>query len=103
MKPVFLILLLSFLLVGCASSYSREDPETGSPTGALLRGDLTTDEYLDSLTEANEASRLGQQFEVNREPTRAFNTRTSRIEYVPEGNDRRWNEEKQRWEFTPVE
>jgi len=103
MKAVFLILALSFLIAGCASNYSREDPDTGSPTSALLRGDLTTDEYLEALTEANEASRMGQQFEMNREPTRAFNTRTNRIEYVPEGTDQRWNEDKQRWEFTPIE
>lgn len=89
-------------MAGCAS-YSSEEPETGSPTGALLRGDLQSDEYLDAITEANEADRLGQQFEINREPTRAYNTRTERIEYVPEGTDQRWNEEKQRWEFTPVQ
>jgi hypothetical protein len=101
MKGVLLTLFAGLLLTGCAT-YDREDPETGSPTGALLRGELASDEYIEALEEANEASRAGQQFEINREPTRAFNTRTEQVEYVPEGTDQRWNEEKQRWEFTPI-
>jgi hypothetical protein len=97
------IVLCLVFLAGCGTPYNPEDPESGSPTGALIRGELEADEYVDALTDANEATRRGQQFEFNREPTRAFNTKTQRIEYVPEGTDQRWNEKNQRWEFTPIE
>lgn len=103
MKTVAVSLLLSLFLVGCATAdYSEEKPKSGSPTGALLRGELEADDYLEAITEANKESRAFEQFEMNREPTRAFNTRTQRFQYVPDGTDQEWNEETQRWEFTPA-
>ncbi len=101
-----MLLLASLLLTACASSV---DPETGettararTPTGGLLRGELSPDEYFGAITKANEKDREEQQFLLNREPTRAYNIKTGRIEYVPEGTTQKWNEEHQRWEFTPI-
>lgn len=106
MKLVAVSLFLSclgILFLGCGSyEFSRENPETGSPTEALLTGKLMADEYLDAVKEANEESRKVQQFEVNKEPNRAFNTVAKRFEYVPEGTTQKWNENTQRWEFTPI-
>jgi hypothetical protein len=101
----FMLLLASLLLTACASSV---DPETGeatqarSPAGGLLSGELSPDEYFGAITKANERDREEQQFMLNREPTRAYNIKTGRIEYVPEGTVQKWNEEYQRWEFTPI-
>ena len=104
MKTVAVSLLLSLFLLGCATAeYSEENPKSGSPTAALLRGELQADEYLDAITEANKESRIAEQFEMNKEPTRAFNTRTQRFEYVPDGMVQKWNEKTQRWEFTPID
>ncbi|HSH09276.1 MAG TPA: hypothetical protein VK995_02740 [Oceanipulchritudo sp.] len=103
MKTILLLLATMFVLAGCASQASNEEaPKRMSPTGALMRGELTTEEYLVALKDANEETRKNEQFEVNKEPTRAYNTKTDRIEYVPEGTIQKWNESTQRWEFTPV-
>ena len=40
---------------------------------------------------------------MDKEPTRAYNTKTGSIEYVPEGTVQKWNEENQRWEFSPID
>jgi hypothetical protein len=104
MKAVFVSLLFSLLLVGCASPESGDEaPKRSSPTGALLRGEIEADEYLEAVTEANKESRAAEQFEMDKEPTRAYNTKTQRIEYVPEGTSQSWNEKTQRWEFTPID
>ena len=87
---------LVLFLGGCATGGD-------SPTTALVRGEITADEYLDAIEEANEEERANAQFEFNKEPTRAYNTKTGRFEYVPEGTSQSWNEDTQRWEFTPVE
>lgn len=104
MKAVIILLGLSVFLAGCASSTPEEGAaRSGSPTGALLRGELQADEYLGAVTEANKKARADEQFELNKEPTRAFNTKTQRIEYVPEGTTQKWSEKNQRWEFTPID
>ena len=102
-----ILILASLLLTACASSV---DPETGettrkaaTPTGGFLRGELSADEYFGAIKEANERDRKEEQFLMNREPTRAYNTKTGRIEYVPEGTVQKWNEANQRWEFTPID
>lgn len=87
---------LVLFLGGCATGGD-------SPTTALVRGEITADEYLDAIKEANEEDRANAQFEFNKEPTRAYNTKTRQFEYVPEDTTQSWNEETQRWEFTPVE
>lgn len=89
------------LLAGCATGDSESSLSNESPTAALLRGDIAPDEYFASVRAANERARANEQFEVNREPTRAFNTVTGRVEYVPEGTAQSWNPATQRWEFTP--
>lgn len=86
---------LGLFLTGCATS--------DSPTTALVRGEITADEYLSAIREANEEDRTAEQHALDKEPVRAFNTRTGRVEYVPEGTVQKWNEETQRWEFTPVD
>lgn len=103
MKSSFAILTLCFL-TGCASQeFNRENPDTGSPTGALLRGDISSEEYLKAIADANAANRSEELFLLNKEPTRAYNTKTKRIEYLPEGTSQKWNETTQRWEFTPID
>ncbi len=101
-----ILIIIPLLLTACASSV---DPQTGerrastTPTGGLLRGELSPDEYFDAITEANERDRQTEQLLLNKEPTRAYNTKTGRIEYVPEGTVQKWNEAYQRWEFTPID
>lgn len=103
MKTILLLVATALVLAGCANKApDSEAPQRMSPTGALVRGELTPEQYLEALKNANEETRKNEQFEVNKEPTRAYNTKTGRIEYVPEGSIQRWNEETQRWEFTPV-
>ena len=105
MKLVPASCLFALILAGCNSPAPTPE-ETGpsrSPTSALIRGELTADEYLSAITKANKADRANDQFELNKEPTRAFNTKTQRFEYVPEGTTQKWNEETQRWEFTPID
>lgn len=97
-------LILAIAITGCSTQeFTREDPKTGSPTGALLRGDLTSEEYLKAIADANAANRSEELFLLNKEPTRAYNTKTQKIEYLPEGTSQKWNEAKQRWEFTPID
>ena len=92
-KSILLLAASVLVLTGCASKSSdSEGTRRASPTAALLRGELTTEQYLEAVKDANEE-----------EPTRAYNTRTGRFEYVPEGTIQKWNEETQRWEFTPIE
>ena len=100
-----ILILVSLLLTACASSVDTESGEprrSSTPTGGLLRGELSADEYFGAITKANERDRQEQQFLMDREPTRAYNTKTGRIEYVPEGTVQKWNEDNQRWEFTPI-
>lgn len=102
MKTSIWLLLVSFL-TGCASNEGvisqglRE-----SPTGKLVRGEIHPDQYLSEVEKANENANAQAQFEMDREPTRAFNTKTKRFEYVPKDTQQYWSEENQRWEFTPV-
>lgn len=101
---LFLILTSLSFLAGCASQeFNRENADTGSPTGALLRGDISSEQYLEAIADANAATRSEELFLLNKEPTRAYNTKTKRIEYLPEGTTQKWNETTQRWEFTPID
>lgn len=104
MKWILPVIAMTALLAGCATS-QPEDAfiETKSPTGKLVRGELTPEQYLAAITAANKEARSNEQFELNKEPTRAFNTKTGRIEYVSEGSVQKWNEQAQRWEFTPID
>lgn len=97
---ILVVSLGSLLLAGC-SSFS--DIETRSPTLALLRGDITPDQYDDALTAANERVAAEEEFERNKVPTRAYNTKTGKFEFVPEDTQQQWNPETERWEFTPRE
>ncbi len=105
MKGKFLAVWLCLVMAGCAGPEPGEAAARrgGSPTGALLRGEIAPGEYLQALREANLQALADEQFEVNKEPTRAYNTRTGRVEYVPAGTVQKWNPETQRWEFTPRE
>ena len=101
-----ILISVSLLLTACATSVDSETGEprrSSSPTGGLLRGELSPDEYFGAIAKANERDREEQQFLMNKEPTRAYNTKTGRIEYVPEGTVQKWSEENQRWEFTPID
>jgi hypothetical protein len=96
-------LLAALLLAGCASSEAPEGESRAlTPTGALVRGELSADQYLGAIKEANVEAREADQFEFNREPTRAYNTKSGKFEYVPDGATQKWNEATQRWEFTPL-
>jgi len=105
MKLACVFLMSLVLLVGCNSPapMPEESGPPRSPTGALIRGELSADEYLAAITKANREDRANEQFELNKEPTRAFNVKTQRFEFVPEGTVQKWNEKTQRWEFTPIE
>ena len=104
MKAVLILLVLPLLFIGCTSPNPEEGTaRSSSPTGALLRGELQADEYLGAVTEANKQARADEQFEMDKEPTRAFNTKSQKIEYVPEGTSQKWSEANQRWEFTPID
>ena len=94
-----LLLGLGLMLGGCASDRVAE----ASPTVRLLRGELSPDQYAGAITAANEQSNAQAQFEVNKPPTRAYNTVTGKYEYVPEDTQQRWSDANQRWEFTPVD
>ena len=96
-KLSLLFLLPALLLLAACSS----DPSI-SPTGALISGNLKSDEYLGAVKKANEATNEQELFEANRVPTRAYNTNTGKFEYVPEDTEQFWNEKTKRWEFTPV-
>jgi len=86
-------------LTGC-SHY--QDVSDSSPTTALLSGKITSKEYFKSVEQANLAQQEQEQFEFNREPTRAYNTKTGKFEFVPKDSQQKWNENTKRWEFTPV-
>lgn len=91
------------LLAGCASGEGPFAGGSRSPTGALLRGEIAPDQYFSEVRRANVETREQEQFEVNKDPTRAYNIRTGRVEYVPEDTQQFWNPDRQRWEFVPVE
>lgn len=82
-------------LSGCANY------EADSPTVRLFRGEIHADEYRDAVAHTNERQRAQEAFETNRVPTRAYNTRTGRFEFVPQDTVQAWNPDTQRWEFTP--
>jgi hypothetical protein len=94
---------LLFLTACATRERTPNSPRADSPTTALIRGEITADEYLSAIREANEKDRANEAFELNKEPTRAYNTKTNKVEYVPEGTDQYWNEQTQRWEFTPID
>jgi hypothetical protein len=97
------VVFLAAGMAGCASlSETVRDGWRESPTGSLVRGDIAPGEFLGAVTRANEEARRREQFEFNRERNRAFNRNTGRIEHVPDDADVFWNEETERWEFTPV-
>jgi hypothetical protein len=103
MKWIFLLFPAALVLSGCGTMEPTDGlGKSRSPTQALVRGEITADEYLGAVRQANEEARADDQFEVNKEPTRAYNTQTGRFEYVPEGTYQKWNEQTQRWEFTPL-
>jgi len=92
------LLLGALFHTACTSDQVAE----ASPTVRLFRGELHPDDYTNELTRANEEVRDTAQFDINRQPTRAYNTVSGAYEYVPEDTEQRWNEAEQRWEFTPV-
>ncbi len=75
--------------------------EADSPTVRLLRGEITANQFRDDVAHTNERQRADEAFEQNRVPTRAFNTKTGRFEFVPQDTVQSWNPDTQRWEFTP--
>lgn len=92
---MLLLITASLAFSGCASQ--------DSPTSALVSGEITADEYLEAVRKANQEDRTADQLALDQEPVRAFNTKTGRVEFVPENTSQKWNEEKQRWEFTPID
>lgn len=97
-----LVILLGGLLVGCASS--ERPVSTGieeSPTVSLLRGETEPDEFLREIERNNVETREQEQFEMNREDTRVYNTVTKRWEFMEPNSGQVWDEAEQRWEYTP--
>lgn len=96
------LLILPLLFGGCAGGEGTiAEGFRKSPTGALLRGDIPADRYFAEVARANEEAREREQFEVNRDPTRAYNPRTGKIEHVGRNAKIYWNEQNRRWEFLP--
>jgi hypothetical protein len=96
------LLIAPLLIGGCAGGEGTiAEGFRKSPTGALLRGDIPADRYFAEVARANEESRERDQFEVNRDPTRAYNPRTGKIEHVGPNVKVYWNEQNRRWEFLP--
>ena len=92
------------ILCGCTATRDAIDRGLNeSPTVGLLRGDVSRAEYTDRLTQANENARAEVEIEANLSPSRAYNTRTGRYEFAPEGANVQWNDEARRWEFTPAD
>ncbi|KAF0096331.1 MAG: hypothetical protein E1N59_298 [Puniceicoccaceae bacterium 5H] len=92
--------LCSLLTVLCGCTW--QDFKDNSPTGQLLSGELKRDQYFDAITAANEEQRKRDQFEVDRDPTRAYNPATGEYEFVDEDTRQVWNPDKQRWEISPT-
>lgn len=90
--------ILSLLSAGCVG---LGEYETDSPTVRLLRGETSPGQFREDVAHTNERQRAREAFEQNRTPTRAYNTRTRRFEFVPEDTVQSWNPETERWEFTP--
>lgn len=89
---------LALSVAGCAS----DSPiRTSSPTLRMLRGEIKANEFADAVTAENENQRAQDEFEANRIPSRAFNTKTNRYETAPKSAQIVWNEDEKRWEFTP--
>lgn len=96
----------SILLVGLIASSGCTTQEAGenfreTPIGGLIAGQTYPDEYLRKVEKANIEAQEADALERNAPTERAFNTKTKRYEYVPKDTVQRWNEEAQRWEFTP--
>lgn len=99
MKYQILVLLsAASLLAGCFSDTSLSE---ASPTYRLLRGDIGTDDYADAVRTTNVQNQRRAAFEINKDETRVYNTRTQRIQYMPPNSGQVWNPETQRWEYTP--
>lgn len=99
-----MVLAVISLLGGCASGEGTiAEGFRSSPTGQLLRGDIPADQYFREVARANEETRQREQFEINRDPTRAYNTQTGKVEFVPQDTQQYWNSRTRRWEFTPRE
>lgn len=97
---------LALLLCGCgllvgSGCAGLGEYETDSPTLRLIRGEIHPDQFGDAVSETNERQRAQEAFEHNRVPTRAYNTRTGRFEFVPQDTVQSWNPQTERWEFTP--
>ncbi len=73
-----------------------------TPIGGLIAGQTYPDEYLRKVEQANLQAREAENLERNSPTERAYNTVTGRYEYVPKDTEQRWNEQQQRWEFTPA-
>lgn len=96
LRPAMALVCLA-ALGGCSWQEFKES----SPTGRLISGDISRDEYLDEVTATNEQQRRQDQFEINRDPTRVFNLETRRIQYMEPNSGQVWNAENERWEYTP--
>lgn len=96
--------VLALLALGGCSSGNGPISEglRNSPSGSLISGEIGPGEYLDRVEEANAQDREAARLEFNRDDTRAYNTFTGKVEYVPKDTQQYWNDKKQRWEFTPI-
>ncbi len=57
MKAILLLAAVLLAMVGCASGGDSEGTTRASPTAALIRGELTTEQYLEAVKKANEEDR----------------------------------------------
>ena len=69
----------------------------------LTIGCAGLEDYTDRMTAANEAANEEVQLDLNRDSIRVYNTKTKRYQYVERDTAQNWNEEEQRWEYTPTD
>lgn len=94
------LVIVSALFSGCTTQDAGQSFRD-TPMGGLIAGQTYPDEYLQKVEEANIQAREAEKLERNSPTERALNTATGRYEYVPKDTKQRWNEQEQRWEFTP--
>jgi len=96
-----LVTLALALIAGCGSV--ENSPLVNNAVVSVLSGESTLDEAGDRIRLANEQAHAEENRELREDTVRAYNTKTDEFEFVAFDTVQRWNDEEQRWEFTPIE
>ena len=96
-----LAILPAVFTIGCETSQTGLNRAPARATASNSPDDLES--LIERARRSNEEARARQMREQNAESVRAFNRETGTYEFVPLDSLQHWNEEEQRWEFTPRE